>query len=591
MHPIHKLALLLRLTLTLASFQAPLFAPVETDGSAADADAAAPLLSADFEEFAHSLIEEWHVPGMAIGVIKLGKEGEAPRVQFVNVGTAGQGRAVDPDAFTAASVGVLVDRGLFNWTTKVSSLIPDFALPGSIEGEASVLDIMSHRTGLPRHDHSYSPGVTHKGFIERIKHLRPSAEFREAWHQMFMTAAYLVSKLTSTPFTDFVTSAIFKPLNMTASTFSPDTSPTSWAHLSDSFMTLDNGTVSEIPYGFKESFEDLQVNAGAGGVVSSARDLMKWLEFLMTARNEAIHPGSSNASFPVSPQSILKMSSAHMPQTLRGEYPDVSATVYGLGLGFGSYQGFELIRHGGSIPGFGTQVVWSSERGVGAVALCNADGSGNSVSDIATYRAFDTLLRLKQVDWNSRYKEKARLAKELKTATLSATAAKVATLALSPPTLSLDKYLGAYTDPGYSNITVCTTPENAHLFHLAPECAVLHSLLDGALSLTELPPSSPRASFLIYRPGYFSQSHLWITQDEGDRFLGSWGYLFGPTSERKERTLAYAEIGEIGVEFVAESNGEVVGMDWSGVWGPGAIVVQREKEEGRRVEVAFTKAA
>lgn len=28
----------------------------------------------------------------------------------------------------------------------------------------------------------------------------------------------------------------------------------------------------------------------------------------------------------------------------------------------------------GDIPGFGTQLLWSADRGIGIVALCNADG-------------------------------------------------------------------------------------------------------------------------------------------------------------------------------------------------------------------------
>lgn len=53
-------------------------------------------------------------------------------------------------AFTAAAVGVLADRGVLNWTSKVPDLIPEFQLPEEIEGVPSVIDILSHRTGLPR---------------------------------------------------------------------------------------------------------------------------------------------------------------------------------------------------------------------------------------------------------------------------------------------------------------------------------------------------------------------------------------------------------------------------------------------------------
>ena len=95
---------------------------------------------------------------------------------------------------------------------------------------------------------------------------------------MFMAAASLDSKLTSTPFTDYVTSTILEPFNMSATTYFPTTS-----HLSDSFITLENGTIVEIPHGVQQSFDDIQVNAGAGGIVTPARDMMKWLEFMIVA--------------------------------------------------------------------------------------------------------------------------------------------------------------------------------------------------------------------------------------------------------------------------------------------------------------------
>lgn len=68
----------------------------------------------------------------------------------------------------------------------------------------------------------------------------------------------------------------------------------------------------------------------------------------------------------------------------------------------GTYRGVEVIRHGGDVPGFGSQVVWSSEKKFGVVALTNCDGTGNAVADVISYRVMDLLLGLEPVDWNSR---------------------------------------------------------------------------------------------------------------------------------------------------------------------------------------------
>lgn len=99
---------------------------------------------------------------------------------------------------------------------------------------------------------------------------------------MFILAAYLVSGLANQPFTDFVTSTFFKPLNMSSTTYTPLLDVTDAVkHLSSSYATLKNWTSVEIPYNFNATFEQLQLFAGAGGAVSSARDLVKWLAFLI----------------------------------------------------------------------------------------------------------------------------------------------------------------------------------------------------------------------------------------------------------------------------------------------------------------------
>ncbi len=192
---------------------------------------------------------------------------------------------------------------------------------------------------------------------------------------MFIAAAFLASNLTATAYTDLVSDSIFRPLNMSASTFTPHLDDPSIAKLSSSFVTLDNNTVIEIPYGFNHSFAALQLNAGAGGVVTSARDGLKWVEFLLRQRRAATAepaPPRTRLDGVLSRESVLEMSRGQMLAQRVGPYPESSQQLYGLGLELVHYQGVQTVRHGGSIPGFGTQVLWSSEEGVGVVAFCNA---------------------------------------------------------------------------------------------------------------------------------------------------------------------------------------------------------------------------
>jgi len=92
------------------------------------------------------------------------------------------GIASNSKAFTAAAVAQLVDQGRLNWTSRATEVIPGLGFADEFANkQATLKDILSHRSGLPRHDHSYQTGTSFDKFVQRIKHLRPSAEFREEW--------------------------------------------------------------------------------------------------------------------------------------------------------------------------------------------------------------------------------------------------------------------------------------------------------------------------------------------------------------------------------------------------------------------------
>ncbi|ORY89602.1 beta-lactamase/transpeptidase-like protein [Leucosporidium creatinivorum] len=561
------------------------------------------LLSAEFNTFALELLDEWAVPGLSLGIVKVGNDGKL-LTDFRGYGTAGKGRKVDQDtlfgiasnskAFTAAAVAHLVDQGKLSWEDKVTQLLPDLKFSDTFANEqATPIDILSHRTGLPRHEHSYQLGETPKEFVQRISGLRPSAEFRAEWqynNQMFVTAAYLVSELSGEPFTDFVSSTFFKPLNMTATTYTPLLDDTdAMKHLSSSFATLKNWTSVEIPYNFNATFDQLQLHAGAGGVVSSAQDLVKWLAFLIEQR-KTVSGSTTDGSLDtiLSPESVKRMTDGHMLQEVASEWPETSAFNYGLGLRSFSYRGVQAINHGGDIPGFGTQLLWSFDRGIGVVALCNADGTGNAVADVAAYRAFDELLRLDKIDWNSRYREKYAVARAERVARISSAFA--LSTADVVPSDHLKSYIGTYHDYAYGNISVCPSPSSDYpsSTSLPIACSALSQRLDGVLSTDDTPPPSPRA-LLVAAPGLFGISHLILEHDAGESWKGVAASVFGGVEGREQGLLVYDGSGEIKVELVEGKQVEV----W-GVWGAGPEVWRREKERRKEgmwgePEVVFTR--
>jgi CubicO group peptidase (beta-lactamase class C family) len=56
-------------------------------------------------------------------------------------------------SFTAVSVALLVDEGMLEWDKPVWHYMPEFVLDDPyITRHTTVRDMLSHRTGMPRHD-------------------------------------------------------------------------------------------------------------------------------------------------------------------------------------------------------------------------------------------------------------------------------------------------------------------------------------------------------------------------------------------------------------------------------------------------------
>lgn len=85
--------------------------------------------------------------------------------------------------FTTLALGMLVEKSnpSLNWTTKIVDILgDDWQLEDKIaERHADLLDILSHRTGLPRHEMGWHRGQKAADAVTKLRYLRPSSEFRQ----------------------------------------------------------------------------------------------------------------------------------------------------------------------------------------------------------------------------------------------------------------------------------------------------------------------------------------------------------------------------------------------------------------------------
>jgi len=111
---------------------------------------------------------------------------------------------------------------------------------------------------------------------------------------MYETLSYLPQVLLNQTYESYIAQHIFGPLNMTASTFSVSEAEARGT-LADGFqrdmkdsMNNNNGTLTPIvPYFHRPGEENIW--AGAGGVLTSSRDLVRLSDLMSEPLDDIVH--------------------------------------------------------------------------------------------------------------------------------------------------------------------------------------------------------------------------------------------------------------------------------------------------------------
>lgn len=403
-------------------------------------------LTAELREMIKQALAVWHTPGVAVAVIRDGKvllsEGFGQRNLAKNL-------PVTPDtlfaigsstkAFTATALGMLVDEGKLDWDKPVHGVMPDFELQDPFAtAEMSARDLLTHRSGLPRHDLSwYDSGRSREELYHSLKYLEPTAPFRTRFQYqnlMFMTAGVLLEKLSGESWEDFIHDRIFKPLGMKRSNTSSSEMQADADH-SQPYKLRDDKPV-EIP------FRPIDAMGPAGSIHSSIRDMTRWLQFNLDAGSVADDKGGSKQLLAVS-----TMDEIHAPQVVAAHLgsPESPYTLYGMGWFIQPYRGHTLLQHGGNIDGFTAMVSLMPQDRLGVVVLSNKNG--DMLPTALMFAIDDKLLKLDPIDWNARLKGSRPPEDNTEQATYPQ-------IAGTHPSHELGEYVGTYSHPAYGDVRI-----------------------------------------------------------------------------------------------------------------------------------------
>jgi CubicO group peptidase (beta-lactamase class C family) len=314
------------------------------------------------------------VPGVALGLVQDGdvvfEGGFGPR-------ELGKPATVDARTLfiiasntkplTTLLLGTLVDDGRLAWDTPVTQIIPSFKLgDAATTSRVLVKHLVCACTGLPRQDSEWLlefKSLTAAGALAMLGTMRPTSKFGEMYQYSNPLAAaggYVAAHVydprleLGAAYDQAMQVRVFGPLGMSSTTFDFERARAG-NHAAPHALTIDGDPARAV----EEVNHSIVPVRPAGGAWSSVHDILKYVA--MELRNGALPDGKRFIS-----ESVLLERRA--PQVAVGA--DLS---YGMGLRVDRSYGVPVVRHGGSLIGFDSDMFWLPDQGVGATILTNSD--------------------------------------------------------------------------------------------------------------------------------------------------------------------------------------------------------------------------
>lgn len=325
--------------------------------SAGVAMAAPPAIPAAVTQAVRQRVDYGYSVGIAVGLVH--RDGRA----FYGYGRRDRDFPGAPDEDTLFEIGSVtkvltslllaeaVVRGELGEEDPVSSLLPDRVLPRGRDREMTLIDLATHRSGLPVNpDNLCTEDITRpfecyteerwRSFLERYALPREPGAAWEYSNTGFGLLGYALAARAGVDYETLLRARVLEPLGMISTTVEPG---------EDQAARMAKGHSSVLR---RPPFR-LPVLEGAGALRSTVSDLLTFLSFQ------------------------LGLDESPLAEAMRATGTFRTTTTYpGLSLGMGWFlwdlPGGRVLQHGGETPGFTAFVGCHPARGIGAVVLSNS---------------------------------------------------------------------------------------------------------------------------------------------------------------------------------------------------------------------------
>jgi CubicO group peptidase (beta-lactamase class C family) len=288
--------------------------------------------------------------------------------------------------FTAMAIMKLRDQGKLSLDAPAARYVPELQglrYPTTDSPVITVRHLLSHSEGLPE-DNPWGDRQLAETDATLSRWMRAGFPFSRApgmgyeySNTGFAILGQIVARVSGMRARDYIDREILRPLGMTSTKWEASAVPGD--RIARGYGRIDNDWVAEKP------LADGSYGA-MGGLYSSVPDLGRLVSLYLSA----YPPRDGDDHGPVKRSSLREMQMPYSPYRSTALRASVNSPLilssggYAFGLAASQTCRFaHSVSHGGGLPGYGSQMRWLPEYGVGIVALANGTyaGPGRAVND------------------------------------------------------------------------------------------------------------------------------------------------------------------------------------------------------------------
>ena len=336
---------------------------------------------AAIEEKVEKRRQELGIPGMSLVIVK---DGQIIYLKGFGYKDLENKVPVTPDtqfaigsitkSFTGLSVLMSADEGKLSLEDSPKKYLPYFKIKDAeTDKNIKIRDLMDHSSGLNRTDLAMLTGkLSRKELIQVVGEAQPMAKLNEKFfynNVMFSVAGEIVAAAQKQSWETFVQKRIFAPLGMNNSAMSIAQMQKAKDYSFGYEYNADAKVTTKFP--LNAVVPPLNSVAAAGSITSSARDMAKWINFV-------INKGEVNGKRLVSEKGFEEWTKPQNKISPNDNF------AYSFGWFLKDFAGLQGIGHGGNVPGFTSWAAILPEKKIGFVLLTNVSNTpfGNELTSI-----------------------------------------------------------------------------------------------------------------------------------------------------------------------------------------------------------------